>query len=58
MKLIEVLGQEREGGLCAKCERDFHADKKRRCLCEFDNPPIVEPFSLCLDCIEELKKEQ
>lgn len=57
MRLIEVLGQEREGGLCAKCGKDFHANDKRRCLCEFDNPPIVEPFSLCLECIGGLKNE-
>lgn len=57
MKLIKVLGQEEEGGLCAKCSKDCHADNKRRCLCEFENPPITEPFSLCLDCIKGLKNE-
>jgi len=57
MILIEILGQEREGGNCASCGKDYHADNKRRCLVEIENG-IIEPASICLDCLDNLKEKK
>ena len=58
LRLLEFHREETEGGNCANCGEDKHADDKAIWLAEYDTPPIVEPFSLCYSCIEKLPKKE
>lgn len=49
-----VLGRTREGGSCARCDRDYTgapyvADRGVRVLAEIE-PGLVEPVNLCKSC--------